>query len=135
MALDASFVKVSVANAVSQHASTVGMTGDADPMKGISSAPIVWGNGSAGFGCMVIQRLYFYSSLLDRDAQWPHFCSAAVSECVRVMPPAEALIISVDMMRKGVMVNSVIAVCCLTCRLRCFLMGLVEARFSCIIYC
>lgn len=33
------------------------------------------------------------------------------------MPPAEALIISVDMTRKGVMVDSVIAVCCLTCRL------------------
>ena len=69
---------------------------------------------------MAIQRLYFYSLTLDRDAQWPHFCSAAVSECVHVMPPAEALIISVDMTRKGAMVDSVIAVCCLTCRLGCF---------------
>lgn len=40
-ARDAAFVKVSVANAASQHGSTAGMTGDADPMKGISSVPIV----------------------------------------------------------------------------------------------
>lgn len=40
-ARDAAFVKVSVANAASQHGSTAGMTGDADPMKGISGAPIV----------------------------------------------------------------------------------------------
>lgn len=90
------------------------------PWRGISTAPIVWGHSGAGFGCMAIQRLYFYSLALDRDAQWPHFCSAAVSECVHVMPPAEALIISVDTTRKGAMVDSVIAVCCLTCRLGCF---------------
>lgn len=73
---------------------------------------------------MAIQRLYFYSLAFDRDAQRPHFCSAAVSECVGVMPPAEALIISVDMTRKGAMVDSVIAVCRLTCRLGCFFNGL-----------
>lgn len=95
------------------------------PWRGISTAPIVWGQCGAGFGCMAIQWLYFYSLALDRDAQWPHFSSAAVSECVRVMPPAEALIISVDMTRKGAMVDSVIAVCCPTCRLgRFFFNGL-----------
>lgn len=69
---------------------------------------------------MAIQLLYFYSLALDRDAQWPRVCSAAVSKCVHVMPPAEALIISVDMTRKGAIVDSVIAVCCLTRRLGCF---------------
>lgn len=59
---------------------------------------------------MAIQRMYFYSLALDRDAQWPHFRSAAVSECVHVMPPAEALIISVDMTRKGAML---LCYCCL----------------------
>lgn len=93
------------------------------PWRGISTAPIVWGHSSAGFGCMAIQRLYFYSLALDRDAQWPHFCSAAVSECVHVMPPAKALIVSVDARRKGARVDSVIAVYCLTCRLGRFLMG------------
>lgn len=34
VARDAAFVKVSVANAASQHGSPLGMTGDADPMKG-----------------------------------------------------------------------------------------------------
>lgn len=90
------------------------------PWRGISTTPIVWGHSGAEFGCKSIQWLYFYSLALDRDAQWPRFCSAAVSECVHVMPPAEALIISVDMTRKGAMVDSVIAVCCLTCRLGCF---------------
>lgn len=90
------------------------------PWSGISAILIVWGHGGAGFSCMAIQRLYFYYLALDRDAQWPHFCSAAVSECVRVMPWAEASIVSVDMMRKGARVDSVIAVCCLTCRLGCF---------------
>lgn len=90
------------------------------PWRGISTTPIVWGRSGAGFSCKSIQRLYFHSSVLDRDAQWPRFCSDAVSECVRVVPPAEALIISADMTRKGATVDSVIAVCCLTCRLGCF---------------
>lgn len=34
VAQDAAFVNVSVDNAASQHASPLGMTGDADPMKG-----------------------------------------------------------------------------------------------------
>lgn len=116
----AAFVEVSSSNAASQHGSTAATTGDADPMKGISTAPIVCGNTAAGFGCMVIQRLYFYSPAVDRDAQRPLGCSAAVSECVGVTAPAKALIISADIMRKGAMANSVAAVCCLTCRLECF---------------
>lgn len=92
--------------------------------RGISTTPIVWGQYGAGFGCMAIEALYFYSLALDRDAERPHFCSPAVSECVHVMPPAKSLIISVDMTRKGVMVDSVIAVCCTTCRLDLFFNGL-----------
>lgn len=69
---------------------------------------------------MAIQPLYFHSSALDRDAQWPHFCSTTVSKCFGVMSPAGALIISTDMTSKGVMLDSVIAVGCLTCRLGCF---------------
>ncbi len=34
VARDAAFVEVSLANAASQHGSPLGMTGDADPMKG-----------------------------------------------------------------------------------------------------
>lgn len=90
------------------------------PWRRISTTPIVWRHSGAGFGCMAIQWLYFYSLALDRDAQWPHFCSTAVSECVHVMPSAGALIVSFDMTRKGVRVDSFIAVCCLTCRLRLF---------------
>ena len=68
---------------------------------------------------MAIQRLYFYYQGPDRDAQWPHVCSAAASECVRVAPRAEALFVPVDVMRKGAGGGSVVAVCCLTCRLGC----------------
>lgn len=58
---------------------------------------------------MAIQGLYFYSLPLDSDAQWPRFCCATPSEYVGVMASAETLIISVDMMRRVVMVDSVIA--------------------------
>lgn len=90
----AAFVKVSPSNAASQHGSTAAATGDADPMKGISTAPIVRRSAAAGFGCMVIQRLYFYSPAADRDAQRPHGCSAAVSECVGVTAPRQRPLLS-----------------------------------------
>lgn len=55
--------------------------------------------------------------LLTETLSGPTFVPPAVSECVHVMPPAKSLIISVDMTRKGAMVDSVIAVCCMTYRL------------------
>lgn len=123
-ALDAAFVEVSPSNGASQHGSTAAVTWGGGwmrtPGRGLAAHPLSAGAPLAGSVRVLIQRLYFHSPAVDRDAQRPRGRSAAVSERVGVTAPAKALIISADIMRKGAMLNSVIAVCCLTHRLGCF---------------
>lgn len=111
------------------------LTGDAGPVKGISSAAIVCSGAAAGFGCMLIQGLYFHSPPADRDARRPHTCSAALSERVGVTAPAGGPYYPRCHREERCDAGS--CCCCLLpdLQVRAFLTAWAEACFSCIIYC